>query len=121
MASAPGVKAAKNAGLEDRKKADAGGDQTHYTTFLAPCPQQLEVDTVALIMALHARHSSLHLHIVRLFTRSMLPLVRQGVRSAAHRRDVLSLPDAKYVLVGRSGLKCCPQTQDSASRGWTTR
>lgn len=57
------VKTAKNAGLEDQRKADAGGDPARYAAFLV---------AIALNTALHARCPSLHLYIVRLSAASTL-------------------------------------------------
>ncbi|PCH42658.1 hypothetical protein WOLCODRAFT_152695 [Wolfiporia cocos MD-104 SS10] len=52
-----------------------------YGTFLALHPQQLEVDAIELIMALHRRYPTLWLRIVHLSTADALLLNRAAQQS----------------------------------------
>ncbi|PIL28242.1 hypothetical protein GSI_09654 [Ganoderma sinense ZZ0214-1] len=97
-----------------------GADPTLYSTFLASRPQQLEVDAIALIAALHKQYPSLRLHIVHLSASAALPLVRAAkaaglpltVETCFH---YLALA-AQHVPPGRPEFKCCPPVRDAANR-----
>ena len=100
--------------------APDGADPTLYSTFLASRPQQLEVDAIALITALHKRYPTLRLHIVHLSASAALPLVRAAkqtglpltVETCFH---YLTL-DAQRIPHGRPEFKCCPPIRDDANR-----
>ncbi|KAI1789495.1 allantoinase [Ganoderma leucocontextum] len=100
--------------------APDGADPTLYSTFLASRPQQLEVDAIALITALHKEYPSLRLHIVHLSASEALPLVRAAkqaglpltVETCFH---YLALA-AQHIPHGRPEFKCCPPIREDANR-----
>ncbi|KAM5541854.1 hypothetical protein V8D89_004583 [Ganoderma adspersum] len=100
--------------------AEGDADPTLYSTFLASRPQQLEVDAIALITALHRQHPSLRLHIVHLSASDALPLVRAAkhaglpltVETCFH---YLALA-AQHIPHGRPEFKCCPPIRGDANR-----
>ncbi|KAL6298879.1 allantoinase [Sparassis latifolia] len=95
-------------------------DPTLYDTFLSSRPDQLELDAIKLITALHARYPSLRLHIVHLSAASALPLIRAAkasglpltVETCFH---YLCLAAAD-IPAGRPEFKCCPPVRDARNR-----
>ena len=99
--------------------ADAA-DPTLYTTFLASRPQQLEVDAIALITALHKEYPNLRLHIVHLSAADALPLIRAAKKSGLPLTvetcyHYLTL-SAQHIPHGRPEFKCCPPIREDAVR-----
>ena len=97
-----------------------GSNPTLYSTFLASRPQQLEVDAIALITALHKQHPSLRLHIVHLSASDALPLIRAAKQSGLPLTvetcfHYLTL-SAKHIPHGRPEFKCCPPIREDANR-----
>ncbi|KAF9811500.1 hypothetical protein IEO21_06584 [Rhodonia placenta] len=98
----------------------ADADPTLYSTFLASRPQQLEVDAIRLITALHTRFPALRLHIVHLSAAAALPLVRAA--KAAGRPltaetcfHYLALA-ADDIPAGHPEFKCCPPVRGAENR-----
>ncbi|EJF58144.1 allantoinase [Dichomitus squalens LYAD-421 SS1] len=100
--------------------APADADPTLYSTFLASRPQQLEVDAIALITALHRQYPSLRLHIVHLSASDALPLIRAAKQSGLPLTvetcfHYLTL-SAQHIPHGRPEFKCCPPIREEANR-----
>ena len=99
---------------------EGDADPTLYSTFLASRPQQLEVDAIALITALHKQYPSLRLHIVHLSASDALPLVRAAKRAGLPLTvetcfHYLALA-AQHIPHGRPEFKCCPPIREDANR-----
>ncbi|KAI0692798.1 allantoinase [Cerioporus squamosus] len=95
-------------------------DPTLYSTFLASRPQQLEVDAIALITALHREFPNLRLHIVHLSAADALPLIRAAKQSGLPLTvetcfHYLTL-SAQHIPHGRPEFKCCPPIREDANR-----
>ncbi|TFK84933.1 allantoinase [Polyporus arcularius HHB13444] len=104
---------------EPTASADAA-DPTLYSTFLASRPQQLEVDAIALITALHREFPKLRLHIVHLSAAAALPLIRAAKQSGLPLTvetcfHYLTL-SAQHIPHGRPEFKCCPPVREEANR-----
>ncbi len=104
---------------ETAASADAA-DPTLYSTFLASRPQQLEVDAIALITALHREFPKLRLHIVHLSAAAALPLIRAAKKSGLPLTvetcfHYLTL-SAQHIPHGRPEFKCCPPVREEANR-----
>ncbi|KAI0747201.1 allantoinase [Daedaleopsis nitida] len=98
----------------------APADPTLYSTFLASRPEQLEVDAIALITALHGAYPSLRLHIVHLSASSALPLVRAAKAAG---RPLTAETCFHYLALaapriphGRPEFKCCPPIRGEGNR-----
>ncbi|KAH9948047.1 allantoinase [Amylocystis lapponica] len=95
-------------------------DPTLYSTFLASRPQQLEIDAITLITALHAQYPSLRLHIVHLSAALALPLVRAakavGLPLTAETCFHYLTLTAARIPHGRPEFKCCPPVRDAPNR-----
>ncbi|RPD55615.1 allantoinase [Lentinus tigrinus ALCF2SS1-7] len=95
-------------------------DPTLYSTFLASRPQQLEVDAIELITALHKEYPNLRLHIVHLSAAEALPLIRAAKKSGLPLTvetcfHYLTL-SAQHIPHGRPEFKCCPPIREDANR-----
>lgn len=93
---------------------------THYSTFLASRPPQLEYDAISLVYRLQQQYPSLRLHIVHLSAAQALPIIREAkqaglpltVETCFHYLclDAVDIPD------GHAEFKCCPPVREETNR-----
>lgn len=93
---------------------------THYSTFLASRPPQLETNAIALVIRLQQQFPQLRCHIVHLSAAAAIPMIKEArttgalltVETCFH---YLSL-SAEDIPDGQAEFKCCPPVRGSSNR-----
>lgn len=106
--------------MEDSALDLQNANPTHYSTFLASRPPQLETSAIALVIKLQRQFPKLRCHIVHLSAAAALPMIKEARSSGA----LITVETCFHYLClsaedipdGQAEFKCCPPVRGASNR-----